>query len=170
MALESETTRSEEPSLESAAMDFIGFRRADRAACARRNFSAGGAATIHRQPGLAAPLASLPFTASRPILNLYAPRRRRDGKLHRSHCFVATSSDALSRRSAVPGVQTLCPPLSPPMPRRSTTNWSASFSHSLPRSRQLHRRDASLHFAQRFCHRSVKNQPAGVESKPATLR
>jgi len=82
MALELETTGSAEPILGIAAMDFIGFRRVDRATRAQQNFSAGGKATFRQQPGLAAPFASLPFTASRSILNLYAPRRCRDGELH----------------------------------------------------------------------------------------
>src|SRR6266568_6071635 len=113
MALESETTRSAEPSLEIAAMDFFGFRRANRATRARQNVSAGGVATFRRQPGLAAAVASFPFTTRQPILNLHAPRRCRDGELHRSHRFVAPSNDALSRRSAVPGAQALCPRRSP---------------------------------------------------------
>ena len=101
MALELEATRSEESSLEITAMDFIGIRRADRATCAQQNLSAGVAATFRRQPGLATAVASLPFTASRPILNLYAPRRCRDGELYRSSRFVPPSNDALSRRSAL---------------------------------------------------------------------
>ena len=73
MALEFEPTRSEAPSLENATMDFIRFRRADHTTRARQDLSAGVAATFRRRPGLAAPLASLPFTACRTILNLYAP-------------------------------------------------------------------------------------------------
>src|SRR5207249_9555256 len=114
MALEFETTCSEESSLEITAMDLIGLRRTDRAAGARQNFSASGKAIFRRRPGLAAPPTSLPFTASRPILNLYAPRRRRNSELHRSYCFVATSNGALSRRSAVPSIEILRPPDLPP--------------------------------------------------------
>src|SRR6266496_2917984 len=116
MALELETTRPEAASLEITAMDFIGIRRADRATRARRNFSAGQKATFRRQPGLAAPFASLSFTGNRPIFHMYAPRRCRYRELHRSHCFVEPSKDALSRGSAVPGAQTLCPLHSPPEP------------------------------------------------------
>ena len=101
MALELEATRSEKSSVEITAMDFIGIRRADRATRARQNFSAGDPATFRRQPGLAAPPASLPFSASRPILDLYAPRRCRNGELYRSSRFVAPSNNALSRRSAL---------------------------------------------------------------------
>src|SRR5881397_3892685 len=120
MALEFETTCSEESSLDITAMDFIGLRRTDRATRARQNFSASGKAIFRRQPGLAAPPTSLPFTTSRTILNLYAPRRRRDGELHRSRRFVAPRHDALSRRSAVQGVETLYPPHSPPEARPLT--------------------------------------------------
>src|ERR1041385_4651314 len=95
-------------------MDFIRFRRTDRAALARPNISAGGPATFRWQPGLAAPSAPFPFTANRPILNLYAPRRCGDSELQRSHHFDAPSKDALSRWSALPGAQTLCPLHSPP--------------------------------------------------------
>src|SRR5436190_10767192 len=99
MALELETTGSAEPLLENAAMDFIGFRRAHRAARARQNFSAGEKATFRRQPGLAAPSASLPFTTSRTFVNLHAPSRCGDGELHRSHRFAALRRDVPSRRS-----------------------------------------------------------------------
>src|SRR5216117_2364667 len=98
MALEFETTRSADPSLEIAAMDFIGFRRADRTARSRQNVSAGGVATFRRQPGLAAAVAPFPFTTRQPILNLHAPRRCRDGELHRGHRFVAPGNHAISRR------------------------------------------------------------------------
>src|SRR5437016_4056338 len=54
MALEFETTCSEESSLEITTIDFIGLRRTDRATRARQNFSASGKAIFRRQPGLAA--------------------------------------------------------------------------------------------------------------------
>src|SRR6266496_6508123 len=95
-------------------MDFIRFRRTDRATLARQNFSAGSPATFCWQPGLAASAPPFPFTANRPILNLYAPHRCCDSELQRSHRFVAPSNDALSRWSALPGAQTLCPLHSPP--------------------------------------------------------
>src|SRR5437773_2621856 len=43
------------------------------ATLAPHNFSASGKAIFRRQSGLAAPPTSLPFTARRPILKLYAP-------------------------------------------------------------------------------------------------
>src|SRR6266536_1378559 len=107
MALEFETTHSQEPSLEIAAMDFIGFRRTDRATRARQSFSAGG--KFGRQSGLAAPPASLAFTTSWTILNLYAPRRCGDGELHGSNGFVTPSNVALSRRSAMSKLHLLYP-------------------------------------------------------------
>ena len=82
MALELETTCSEEPSLEIAAVDFFGFRRTDRATRAQQNLSAGNAATFLRQPGLATAIAPLPFTANWPILNLHAPHRCGDDELY----------------------------------------------------------------------------------------
>src|SRR5262245_66144408 len=101
MALGFEESCLLEASLENATVDFVGIRRAESAARSRQNFSTGASPSLGGPSRLAAPIAQFTLTTNRPMLHLHAPRRCRNGELHRDHSPSARCCHALLRRSTM---------------------------------------------------------------------
>src|SRR5882724_11532531 len=103
MAMELEKAGPQEPPVAGAAMDFIGLRRARRAAPPRQDIPAGPESRICRKPGLVAPATSLAHAANRPLFDVHAPPRCSDCELHRDRGFTPARHPALSSGRALPG-------------------------------------------------------------------